>query len=85
LQFPAAHPCAKENACHKDNKPKRPAARKNYVMVGLSLQQATHKLCIGRKAALGLRHMPGLMPPSPSRANVRAGGVMSAIRARHNL
>jgi hypothetical protein len=45
----------------------------------------THKLCIGRKAALGLRHMPGLMAPSLSCAKSRAGSVMSPIRARHNL
>jgi hypothetical protein len=45
----------------------------------------THKLCVGLKAALDLRHMPGLMPPWPSRANTRASGVMSAIRSRHPL
>jgi hypothetical protein len=41
----------------------------------------TNKASIGRVTALGLRHMAGLTPPSPSRF---AGGVMSAIRPCRN-
>ena len=44
----------------------RAAAERHYTMVGLNLQPATNKASIGRKAAFGLRHIAGLMPPSPS-------------------
>ena len=37
-------------------------------MVALQTQPLTHKASIGRSVALGLRHIVGLMPPSPSRA-----------------
>jgi hypothetical protein len=44
----------------------------------LNFQPATNKASIGRNTALGLRHMAGLSPPSPSVNS----GVMSAIRPR---
>ena len=47
-------------------------------------QQTTNKVCVGRKAALGLRHIAGLMPPSVSTRKA-SGTVMSAIRLRHTL
>jgi hypothetical protein len=43
----------------------------------LYIQQTTAKVSIGRKAALGLRHIGLSEAPSPSSAKRRAGGVMS--------
>jgi hypothetical protein len=50
--------------------------RKNYTMVG-SLQQQLTQAC---RAETTPPQIAALMPPSPSSANYRAGGVMSAMR-----
>ena len=51
----------------KDKKDKDEEPRKtlHYGSVPVYIR-TTNKASIGRKAALGLRHIAGLMPPSPS-------------------
>jgi hypothetical protein len=76
-----------ENGLKDKEEKTKSRRRKEYTMVGLNLQPLTNKASIGRKAALGLRHIAGLMPPSPSSlasagsAHV-ARGMTSAVRLR---
>ena len=42
------------------------ARARHYTKVAPVYIRTTNKASIGRKAALGLRHIAGLMPPSPS-------------------
>ena len=70
-----AHPCAQEHVRHQKRKKDRRLKSKLWKVV--CKQHTTAKASIGRKAALGLRHIGLFEAPSPSSANYRAGGVTS--------